>query len=230
MKITLKYTFLLLLITLGFVACKKDKYRNDGGIHSPNVNMTTYDYLKQHGSFDSLIAIIDMAGLKDMVNNSKTFFAVPDWGVNDYVQAKRQLKIIETGNENVEFYLKDLDVYTLRDSLKTYMFSENINRSNLTLRGKEYESFYGAMANDTKMYVRMFRTQNYSNYVGVVDLMSFCKVIGTLDEDEPVYENIPINERDKTATCQTTGIITTTGTLHVLSNFHRLFFNNEDLP
>lgn len=230
MQATLKYTFYLLFIAIGLVACKKDKYKNDGGTHSPNVNMTTYDYLKQHGSFDSLIAVIDLAGMKDMVNSSKTFFAVPDWGINDYVQAKRQLKIIETGDENVAFYLKDLDVYTLRDSLKTYMFAETINRTNLTVKGKEYPSLFGPMQDDTRMYIRLRRVQNYNGYVGTVDFISFGKVIGTLDADEPVFENIPVNQRDKTVDCQTTGIITTTGTLHVLSNYHRLFFNNEDLP
>lgn len=230
MRITIKYFLTILLLSAVFISCKKDKYKNDGGVHTPNVNMTTYDYLKQHGSFDSLIAVIDLAGLKDMVNNSKTFFAVPDWGINDYVKAKKQKKIIETGDENITFSVKDLDVYTLRDSLKMYMYPELINRQNLTVTGKEYTSAFGPMANDTRMYIRLRRIANYNSYVGTVDFINFGQVIGTLDTDQPDVNAIPVNQRDKTVDCQTSGIITTTGTLHVVNNFHRLFFNNEPLP
>ncbi len=230
MRITIKYFLTILLLSAVFISCKKDKYKNDGGVHSPNVNMTTYDYLKQHGSFDSLIAVIDLAGLKDMVNNSKTFFAVPDWGINDYVKAKKQKKIIETGDENITFSVKDLDVYTLRDSLKMYMYPELINRQNLTVTGKEYASAFGPMANNTRMYIRLRRIANYNSYVGTVDFINFGQVIGTLDTEEPDVNAIPVNQRDKTVDCQTSGIITTTGTLHVVNNFHRLFFNNEPLP
>lgn len=230
MRITIKYFLTILLLGAVFISCKKDKYKNDGGTHSPNVNMTTYDYLKQHGSFDSLIAVIDLAGMKDMVNSSKTFFAVPDWGINDYVKAKKQQKIIETGDENISFSVKDLDVYTLRDSLKMYMYPELINRQNLTVAGKEYTSAFGPMANDTRMYIRLRRIVNYNSYVGTVDFINFGQVIGTLDTEEPDVNAIPISQRDKTVDCQTSGIITTTGTLHVVNNFHRLFFNNEPLP
>lgn len=230
MNIKLKNIFYCLVLTIGLVACKKDKYKNDGGVHSPKVNMTTYDYLKQHGSFDSLIAVIDLAGMKDMVNNSKTFFAVPDWGVKDYIAAKKQKKIIEVGDENIQFYARDLDVYTLRDSLKMYMFSETINRENLTVVGKEYQSLFGPMTNDSRVYIRLRRIVGYNGYVGTVNFIDYGIVTGTLDTDEPVFENIPLNQRDKIAECQTTGIITTTGTLHVLNNYHRLFFNSEKLP
>ncbi len=230
MRTSIKYLMAIFLLATTLVACKKDKYKNDGGVHSPNVNFTTYDYLKQHGSFDSLIAIIDMAGLKDMVNNSKTFFAVPDWGVKDYILAKKQKKIIELQDENIEFYLKDLDVYVLRDSLKMYSFKETVNRTNITVKGKEYETEFGPMANNSKMYLYLRRVINYNDYVGTVDFINFGRVIGTVDREEPDVNLIPLDQRDKFAECQTTGIITTTGTLHVLNNFHRLFFNAEPLP
>ena len=69
------------------------------------------------------------------------------------------------------------------------------------------------------------RTRDYSDYLDYVDYLNFTKVIGTLDAEEPDYNAIPKDQLDKSYYCQTSGIITTTGVLHVLQNTHRLFFN-----
>jgi hypothetical protein len=63
-----------------------------------------------------------------------------------------------------------------------------------------------------------------------VDYIRFTKVIGTRDETERDQSTIPEKDKDMGYDCQTTGIITNTGTIHVMSNYHRLFFNTEPLP
>lgn len=221
---------MVLVLGLLLTACKKDKYKNDGGVHNPNVNMTTYDFLKQHGSFDSLVKAIDMAGLKDMVNSDITFFAVPDWGVREWMLAKKRLKIIETGNENIVFGMKDLNAAVLKDSLRMYMFQGKVTRENLDTKGKYFTSLFGSMGPDVRLYIKLRRIQNYNSYLEYVDYVNFTKVIGTLDADELDFSAIPNELKDKTEDCQTSGIITTTGVLHVLNNRHRLFFNTEPLP
>ncbi len=77
----LKTTYILLCCTALLFSCKKENYKNDGGVHDAHVNMTTYDYLRSQKVFDSLVYLIDKAGLKDQVNSDITFFAVTNYGV-----------------------------------------------------------------------------------------------------------------------------------------------------
>lgn len=224
------YIIPVFILAVSIASCKKDNYKNDGGVHNAKVNMSTYDYLKSKPIFDSLVKAIDMAGLKDLVNSDITFFASTNWSVRDYMLAKKQLKIIATGDENISFSMSDLDADVLRDSLKMYMFKGKLTRENLTVEGNYYESLLGPLAPGERLYIKLRRTRDYNEYVDFVDYINYTKVIGTLDAEEPSSSSIPENQRDKTQDCQTTGIITTTGILHVLGNQHRLFFNGEDLP
>lgn len=205
-------------------SCSKDNYIIDGGVSNPKVNMSTYDFLMQHGSFDSLIRIIDHAGIKDIVNSDVTFFATTDYGVRDYVAAKKQQKIIELGDENIKFGIQDIPAKELRDSMMVYLFDGQINRQDLTPDNKYFVSKLGAIPN-VRFNIKLRRTRDYSNYLDYVDYLNYTKVIGTLDADEPDYNAIPKEEQDKSFDCQTSGIISTTGVLHVLQNSHRLFFN-----
>mgnify|MGYP001231154242 CR=1 FL=1 len=209
-------------------ACDKNDYINDGGVHDPHVNMTTYDFLASHPKFDSLVRIIDKAGLKDLVNSNITFFATTNWGVADYVSAKKQERIAEVGDENISFSIDDLDPVELSDSLKIYMFEGQIGREQLTTEGAYYESLFGPMDN-TRILLGLRRTRDYSGYVDYVDYLYYTKVVGTRDSEEPNQNAIPEELQDTRVDVQTSGIITTTGILHVLHGSHRLFFNDQDM-
>ncbi|MCM5530593.1 hypothetical protein [Parasegetibacter sp. NRK P23] len=231
MKQTRSAYFLVFAFLLcSLFSCKKNSYKNDGGVHNEKVNMTTYEYLSSKPIFDSLVKAIDLAGLKDLVNSNITFFAVTNWGVNDYMLAKKQQKIIAVGNENISFSMDSLDKEVLGDSLKMYMFDGLLTRDKLNTKGAYYQSLFGPMAGDKKLYLKLRRTLDYNAYVDYVDYLNYTMVIGTLDADEPVGTQIPPTLRDRTEDCQTSGIITTTGVIHVLNNYHRLFFNTEPLP
>ncbi|WP_293904683.1 MULTISPECIES: hypothetical protein [unclassified Sphingobacterium] len=219
-----KITGLFASLLIFLFACKKDNYKVDGGKSDAQVNQTTYDFLKQHGSFDSLVKIIDRAGIKDIVNSDVTFFATSDYGVRDYVAAKKQQKIIEVGNENIQFGINNIPVKELRDSMMIYLFDGKITRENLSPDNKYFVSKLGAIPN-VRFNIKLRRTRDYSDYLDYVDYLNFTKVIGTLDAEEPDYNAIPKDQLDKSYDCQTSGIITTTGVLHVLQNTHRLFFN-----
>ncbi|WP_343537434.1 hypothetical protein AB3466_18210 [Sphingobacterium thalpophilum] len=219
-----KITGLFALLLLVFMACEKDNYKVDGGKSDAHVNKTTYDFLKEHGSFDSLVKIIDHAGIKDIVNSNVTFFTTTDYGVREYVAAKKQEKIAEVGNENIEFGINNIPAKELRDSMMIYLFDGKINRDNLTPDNKYFVSKFGPIPN-VRFNIKLRRTRDYGNYLDYVDYLNFTKVIGTLDSEEPDYNAIPKEEIDKSYDCQTSGIITTTGIVHVLYNSHRLFFN-----
>ena len=144
--------------------------------------------------------------------------------------AKKQQKIIAIGDENITFSMDSLDKEVLGDSLKMYMFSGMLTRDKLNTKGEYYQSLFGPMSGDKKLYLKLRRTLDYNAYVDYIDYVNYAMVIGTLDADEPVGTQIPTTLRDRAEDCQTSGIITTTGVIHVLNNYHRLFFNTEPLP
>nr|WP_315419828.1 hypothetical protein [uncultured Pedobacter sp.] len=218
-----------IIVVALFASCKKDDYKNDGGISNPNVNMTTYDYLKSNPKFDSLVKVIDRAGLKDVVNGNITLFATTNYGIAEYVKAKKNQIAIQTGNENFNFGIKDLPQGELSDSLKTYMFAGKINRDQITLDGKLYNSLLGSVP-DVQYLIKFRRSYtDYSNYLNYVDYVTYTKVIGTRDDKELNPTTLPDDQKDKAVDCQTSGIITTTGIVHVLNGNHRLFFNAQSL-
>ena len=214
----------MLLFALVFCSCEKNDYINEGGVHDPHVNMTTYDFPNSHPKFDSLVRIIDKAGLKEAINGDITFFATTNWGVADYVSAKKQKRIIELGDENIDFDIDDLDVGELQDSMRMYMFDGEITRETLTTDGAIYESRIGP---EMPFVLGLRRTRDWSDYVDYVDYLYYTRVIGTRDDLEVNESAIPDAERDEREDVQTSGIITTTGVIHVLSGDHILFFNEE---
>lgn len=207
-------------------ACQKDDYINDGGKANANVNMTTYDFLKSNPKFDSLIKVIDHAGLKDEVNSGITFFASTNYSVAAYVASKKREKIIETGDENISFGINDISVQDL-DSLRMYMFDGAIGRDKLTTKSTFFENKFGPIANVRFMINLRRDATTYSNYLDYVDYVRFTEVVGTVDADLPKGTIIPTEEEDMGYDCQTSGIITTTGVLHVLADTHRLMFNRS---
>jgi hypothetical protein len=209
-------------------SCKKDGYQNDGGQSKAFVNMTTYDFLSSQPVFDSLVRVIDHAGMKDAINGDITFFATTNYGVADFVQARKIRRGTELGNENLPYTVDSLPVNEMKDSLKMYMFAGKINRDQMTVSGQLYNSILGPIPN-VQFLINLRRTQDYSAYVDHVDYVRFTKVIGSRDDLQADPGTIPATEKDMPYDCQTSGIITTTGIIHVLSGGHRLFFNTERL-
>ena len=208
------------------VSCTKD-HKNDGGKSQAVVNMTTYDYLKSNPKFDSLVRIIDHAGLKDQVNSSKTFFASTNYSLVPYVTAKRVKKIIEVGDENIMFSIEDINRSEIVDSLKMYMFQQELSRSTLTLQGSYVNSLF-TPPDTVRTYIQLLREYPYQAYLDYVDYIYYNRIIGTRDSERPTGSPVqPSHQNDILLRCQTTGIITTTGVLHVLPDDHVLMFNNE---
>jgi hypothetical protein len=217
---TFKLLVLSVVILISLFSCKKD-YVIGGSVFNPKVNMSTYDYLKTNPKFDTLIIMIDKMGLKDEVNHSGTFFAVPDYAIHNYVEKKRQQVRLEHNDENYPFSFDSLQLNTLKDSLRAYMFKERFASDNLDQKGK-----YVA-ANDGELrLIQLLPTTAYTNGVFTTPpkYIFLTKLIETKD-GKPLPTTIDgvaqlNDDQFLSGLCQTTGIITTTGTLHVLSDLH----------
>ncbi|WP_346318408.1 fasciclin domain-containing protein [Chitinophaga sp. YIM B06452] len=222
MKHTIKMLMAALLIA-SFVSCKKDDYFIGGSLHNPQFNGTTYEYLKTNPLFDTLLLLIDKTGLKDEVNAANTtFFAPTDYAIQRYVKdIVQERKRLETGDENLVFEFSELNFAQLKDSLRAYIFGEKIERAGLNNVGKYYTSKDGEQRHIT---LWDDPTQDYSGsgLTNIPKYIYFTKVVGTLDPED--NRSIPEEQRDMRMRCQTSGILTTNGVLHVLTNGHTFTF------
>lgn len=214
------FSGIIILMAVTFLACKKE-YTIGGSVTDPHVDMTTYDYLKTNPLFDTLVLLIDKTGLKEEVNTSGTFFAFSDYSITNYIKVKEADLRVKRNDENLVYTFDSLDFSGLKDSLRAYLFKDAISRDNTTESGRLFK------ANDGEL--RLIRLVPSSDYTD-----------GTVFSQRPKYiyfnKMIPYNgypvPTDSTGIpnlkpgqllqtlCQTTGIITTTGILHVLSNYH----------
>ena len=205
----IKSVFLLLLCVVSFSDCKKINYLTDGGVHNVSTPLSTYDYLKgnENHLFDTTILIIDHFNLKNDINSAGTFFAFTNYSVTLLM---------------VSLHVNTLNA--LYDSLsvgfvKQYMFAaKNINLAEATLASVAVNNLAGNLASSAVKKIPGVYSVNLVNSnpnFNYFTLM-YVKVNGVIDGSP----NAPSDDlRDVSIACQTTGIITSTGTtLHVLNN------------
>lgn len=201
-------------------ACKKS-YTIGGSLFKAEVNMTTYDYLKTNHLFDTLVLMIDRAGLKDEVNQAGTFFAVTDYTINNFVNVRADSVRLFHNDENYPFNIDSIYIPALRDTLRSYMFHDKMNRNDIPARGLYRK------ANDGEMrLIQLIATSDYTNsnvFITDPKYLYLTKIIPWNGHPVPVDSTTlsdVVPEQLLAARCQTSGIITTTGILHVLNNQH----------
>ncbi|MEJ2901774.1 fasciclin domain-containing protein [Pedobacter panaciterrae] len=219
MKIKLSYILTLVAFCVAFTACKKNDYIIGGDLHDPHVNMTTYDFLKTKPLFDTLVVLIDKAGLKDEINGNNTFFAPTDYSIKALL-ARRTLIIQQKyQDENIKYTLDSLPVPELRDSLRSHLFTGKINREQLSLENKVFKSLSGE---DFSILLKQV-----DSYTGLVttrpQYLYLTKIRNGLDPN-PIPDDYLDEDRDIIELVQTSGILTTNGVLHVLNNTHKFYW------
>jgi hypothetical protein len=203
----------VLLLLVGAVACKKNNYLKDGGVHDPHTSLSTYDYLKANAyqNFDSTILLIDHFGLKDSVNNAGTFFAFTDYTINRLM--------MDSGYATMQ----DLYDHVSSRFLTQYMFSsKDITLDDVTTSTVRYVNW----ASDTvlcgvrkvEQAYQIYLTNSVPSFSYYV--LQYVRINGGIDGATGVPANDPV---DVYLSCQTTGILTSSGTtLHVLANYATL--------
>ncbi|RPE08537.1 hypothetical protein EGT74_15970 [Chitinophaga lutea] len=121
MKKIFQWPLALCCLVLFSQSCKKDYYV-DGGKANPIYNGTIYDYLTEKTMyFDTIKAIVDLAGMKDMMTKDTiTFFAPSDDVIRDamnlvnlnrFIAGKDSVKISDIGQE---VWRKFLGMYVMK--------------------------------------------------------------------------------------------------------------------
>lgn len=216
---TAKYTCLLLLVLALVASCKKDNYLTGGSKINPKVEMTTYDYLKSKPLFDTLVQLIDHAGMKDEINGKVTFFAPTDYSIRSLLLKRTTEVQLKYNDENIKYTIDSFPVNELKDSLRAYMFKEVISRENLSLSNQLYKNMVGE-----EFAIKLVESIDYDDIISQRPrFLHIIKIIDGLDPD-PRPQDYPKEMWDKDEEVQTSGIITQTGLLHVINNQHAFYW------
>lgn len=216
------YTFLLLAT---IYSCQNNLI--DGGLQSTEpVKMTTLDYLSANHKFDTILMLYKKAGLLDLLNKQNATIIMPtNYSVTQYVKQIKEER--RKGDENAKYTFDSLlvNVNLYKDSLKMYIVDHPITKSDLLAVPTgliETKSLFG---NDVEL--SLVKTTLYSEWLPNSDvrLIYYKNVINGLDPTD--NSSVPNKDKDVPNVCQTTGIMTTTGVLHVLEDKHNLFFNKR---
>lgn len=134
--------FVLIFVVISImVSCKKN-YIIGGNREDVNMykNLSTYDFLKAEPNYDTIILIINAAGLKDQINKEGvTFFAPSNYSIYKYLNERS--KAVQQTNVNAKFPLDSLLYYIsnniagTRDSIGMYIINQTLTYSNLTNLG-----------------------------------------------------------------------------------------------
>lgn len=226
---------LMVFLLLAVSSCEKNAIV-DGGLSNEKVNLSTYDFLKSHPRkmFDTTLLIIDKAGMKDLINGPGTFFVPDDYTIANYLAIK-QAEARENDERN-NFTLDSLLNYTpqmLKDSMGMYFFPKRITRNDLNSTGTEYETSTPGVKLTVSLEQRNDNYQIDGVITGRAKYIFLTKVKGEKDIIDSDYSNIdPSGDdelKDQMTVCQTTGILTNNGVVHVLSNSHIWTYKESSL-
>ena len=229
-----KIALLLLTVAATIFGCQK-RYITGGEIEDVNKysNLSTYDALSSLAQFDTLVQVIDAAGLKDAVNAAQTtFFAPSDASVYNYLN-KRTIDIQASVDQYAKFTLDSLkyhlenNIEGIADSLKMYLIPGLLNvDADLSATGSFYKT---ALSGDSAIVSYEY---TYDDNMGYTDLVS---TPPRLVYYTHLWKPYALDDQDSTAadvpaatgvhTLVTTSFMNTqNGVIHVLSSGSTLFF------
>lgn len=218
----MKYKHILyIFFAILFCSCENDDYLIDGGISSPYLNKSTYDYLASNPLFDTLVMAIDKAGLKSELDKTVTLFAPTNFSFNNYIQLKTEIGRLE--DPNFVYKFEDIPVEVLRDSLSMYIFTGKILRQDLRKEGDIFTNIIGTELKIALMPQKDFTEELPNNPEYVEIFYKRGKFWDKWDAKE-----LPPAEQDTKVRIQTSGLLSTNGVIHVLQNTHTLFFTKKN--
>jgi hypothetical protein len=227
MKKIIHTTALFGALVMFFCSCKRDDYFIGGSKHNAKVDMTTYDYLKSNsqGLFDTLLLLVDAAGVKEKINKPGiSFFAPTDYSINGYLNKRvaEEQNIDPFRKWTIDSMIK-YELPKFRDSIDAYIVGESIDYSTMTQNGK----LLGTMLPGSQVVVSYEETRDpalgYNPNVSTIPRIVYYTFLFGPIAPPIVAQNIPstLGKRERV---QTSGIQSNSGMIHVLNNQHTLFF------
>lgn len=196
-------------------------------------NTLTFDVLKGNTDYDTLVQVIEAAGLVDEINTANTtFFAPSDYSIFSYLYY-RTLFVQGHYDANSTFGLDSLIYYlqnnidNTRDSLKMYLVNDVLSYDKLTNTGELYST---GLNNDTVAisyeYVRDGELGYNANVSSVPRIVYYYFLWYPYDlNDQNPASDIPESIGVRTRVIQS-GLITKNGIINKLEPAHTLFFYN----
>ena len=230
-KLLLLKLTLFLTVVLMIVACKKN-YITGGTSENVNMykNMTTYDFLKSDPLYDTLIQVIDAAGLKDKINEQGvTFFAPSNHSIFFYLN--QRTIVMQNVDPNAKFALDSLLYYITnnvngtKDSLLMYLVHQPLPYSVLTNTGAIYPT---ELTGDSVIVSYEYTKDSQLGYNSVVSsvpqLVYFTQLWYpfALSDANPAGNITP--DIGVHTLVKESGIMTQNGIVNMLTDSHTLFF------
>ncbi|PSL43050.1 fasciclin domain-containing protein [Chitinophaga niastensis] len=209
----MKMIQLLLLLLLMIAGCKKDNYLvNSGGTDLERIRkMSSYDFLKESRALDTVVMLIDKAGMKTEINGDITFFSPTNVGVTNFLAQQTIALQRRTNNENLQFTFDSLSVDSIKFYLRRHIFKGVIDKNALGYTKKLFSNSNG----EGSYYISLEKYYiDVSGIRSTTNRILLRRIFGIPDEDVPAgTEN---KEPDYYSYVQTSEVRTATGMVHVL--------------
>jgi hypothetical protein len=228
MKKIIKYLAVVLLAIAVFAGCKKDNYIVGGNLSNATTPLTTYDYLKNNRfkEFDTLLMIIDKAGLKDVINQKGiTFYAPTDFSIDNYLRERSQE--VQNFDPNKNYTIDSLIKYDLahfKDSLNAYIIPKTVTYSSLTNNGVLFNTAMNSSNAVISYETTTDGTLGGTTVVSTLPRLEYYTFIKGAPLPSPLVASAIPDSVGVRVLCQTSGLTTATGQLNVLDNSHVLYF------
>lgn len=204
-----------LLALFLLAACKKDYYQ-DGGLQKGKLDISSYAYLQsQPVYFDSVVTIINAAGLQDMLSKENvTFFAPHNFAI---LKAMNLLNAARYAQNQDSLHLEDIPGDIWRQFLLRYTFRDKYMLKDIARRDGEMLQVYPGQYMETVNGYIMNLGVQFSDYSGTKDVGPRQVQITDIGD----FTN-PVNI---TGIVGSSDIQTTNGVVHVLNGEHTFSFN-----
>ena len=220
MKKLLMNLVAMLLIVFAICSCNKKDYYRDTGLQSGILKENVYEFLQQRSLlFDSLVQVIDMAGMKEVLQGEEvTFFAPPDRSLlllmnkvngNRYAQGKDSLHIEDIPGD---IWRKYLSRYIFKGK---YMLNDisRIDFARIGLYpGQNIESYDGYIMNMGVVY---------DAYSGTQDVGPRSIYLTSVGDDLTNFSNI------NSEVVSTSNLQPKNGVMHALRGIAQFSFNTD---
>ncbi|SDC46342.1 fasciclin domain-containing protein [Niabella drilacis] len=229
-----KGLYILIAIATLVASCTKDHIIG-GEQEDINAykNTPTFDVLKTDAVYDTLVQLIEAAGLQNEVNTSNTtFFAPTDYAVMNYLN-DRTLYVQSVygdtkkfGLDSLIYYLKN-NINNTKDSFRLYIVKPALNYGDLTASGQFYET--GLSAKKVIVSYEYVRSGDLG-YNPIVSSIPRVVYLSYLYQPYDLSDSNPASDIPSVvgvrSLCKVSGLRTQNGIMNELEASHVLFFSN----